>query len=244
MIKKMQRAVKEAVPYLWRREHCIPVWQTHLEKKKGRESCHEPWHCWQRDGATEMPFPGPQNRLVPASPLSPRDASWDGAAPVPALSGGSGSKAEPLAQAAPAGLLASAAKGCSDTSSQHTGLRWAQRALSLPPWHSSQDSRGTRSSRSAWKHRQGHTAGPEMNTGRPAWMALSQSLCPPRAQGRAGVAVPGWGSCRSPQLPCPSTCPLPSLAATGTAGTHLSRSSHRPSPGLASGPARGCPAPP
>lgn len=141
------------------------------------------------------------------------------------------------AQAAAAALHPGAAKGCSDTSSQQPGLRWGQRALSLPAWHSSQDSRGTGSSRCAWKHRHRHTPGPGMSTGPRACRALPQPLCPARAQA-------GWGGCaRLGQLRVP-TAPVPLLAPKGTPSTHLSRSSRRPSPGLASGPARGCPAPP
>lgn len=51
------------------------------------------------------------------------------------------------------------------------------------------------------KHRHGHSPGPEMNMGPPAPTALP--LCTARAQGRAGVAVPGWG-----QL-CVLTAPVP-----------------------------------
>lgn len=70
-----------------------------------------------------------------------------------------------------------------------------------------------------------------------ACRALPQPLCPARAQA-------GWGGCaRLGQLGVP-TAPVPLLAPRGTPSTHLSHSSRRPSPGLASGPARGCPAPP
>lgn len=41
-----------SVPYLWSREHCTPVWQTHLEKRReGREQAvRAPRRPWQRDG--------------------------------------------------------------------------------------------------------------------------------------------------------------------------------------------------
>lgn len=199
------------------------IWKT---EGKG-ESCHEPWHCWQRDGCQRCFSQAPRAGWCHHSQFPPAIPGGVGAAPLPALSGGSGSKAEPPCT----GSCSSSPPRCSQ------GLRWGQRALSLPAWHSSQDSRGTGSSRCAWKHRHRHTPGPGMSTGPRACRALPQPLCPARAQA-------GWGGCaRLGQLRVP-TAPVPLLAPRGTPSTHLSRSSRRPSPGLASGPARGCPAPP
>lgn len=168
-------------------------------------------------GAREMLFPGSQSRLVPPSPVSPSDPRWGGGSPTPSPVWGQWQQGQSHpAQAAAAALHPGAAKGCSDTSSQQPGLRWGQRALSLPGWHSSQDSRGTGSSRCAWKHRHRHTPGPGMSTGpracsEHAGLYPSPSALPGLRQ--AGVAVPGWGSWGCPQLPCPSWLPgaLPAL---------------------------------
>lgn len=175
-------------------------------KQKGRErvSCHDPWHCWQRDGCQRDALPRlPEQAGASISSLSQRSqVGWGRPLSQPCLGAVVVRQRHP-AQAAPAALHPSAPKGCSDTSCQHTGLRWGQAALSLAPWHSSQDSRGTGSSRCAWKHRHGHTPGPGMSTGPAACRALPQPQCTPRAQAgqgwlcQAGAAV-GAHSSRVP----------------------------------------------
>lgn len=126
-----------------------------------------------------------------------------GAAPVPALSGGSGSKAEPPAQAPP--------------------LQSTQGLLRhLLPAHWAEV--GTNSSVSATlaqqpgqqRHREQQVclearaqphSGARNEHGTPSTHGSTPAPLHSQSSGRAGVGMPGQGSRGSPQLLCPSSCP-------------------------------------
>lgn len=136
-----------------------------------------------------------------------------GAAPFPALSGGSGSKAEQPCT----GSSSSSPSQCTQGLLRH---------LLPAPWAEV----GTNSSVTATlaqqpgqqRHREQQgcleaQAQPHSRARNEHRTRSMQGSAPAplhsQSSGRAGVAVPGWGSCGCPQLPCPSWLPgtLPAL---------------------------------